>query len=107
MRQTYKKGHWVKLTQQEVEAVAELAKLELTADEITLYTEQLSAILDYIDKLNEVDTSNIPPTASVLPIQNVLRPDKAGATLSPQDVVANASDAQDNQFKVSAVLDQS
>ena len=97
----------MKLTQEEVEAVAELAKLDLSPEEVALYTDQLSAILDYIDKLSEVDISDIPPTASVLPIQNVLREDRVGATLTPDEVVANASDAEDNQFKVSAVLDNS
>jgi aspartyl-tRNA(Asn)/glutamyl-tRNA(Gln) amidotransferase subunit C len=93
------------ISRKEVEAVAELAKLELTEDEIELYAAHLSEILDYMDKLNEVDTSSVPPTASVLPIQNVLRDDTVGKTLQEDDVVRNASDAEANQFRVSAVLD--
>lgn len=96
-----------KITREEVEAVAELAKLKISDDDIGRYAEQLNDILNYIEKLSEVDTSNVPPTASVLPLTNVLRDDTVGAALSNEDVVANAADAQDNQFKVSAVLDNS
>jgi aspartyl-tRNA(Asn)/glutamyl-tRNA(Gln) amidotransferase subunit C len=97
----------VALTREEVEAVAELAKLQLSPEEIERYGEQLNGILDYVEKLNEVDTSNIPPTASVLPIRNVLREDTVGDALPSEKVIANATDAEANQFKVSAVLDNS
>jgi len=97
----------VEITREQVEAVAELAKLELSDEEVALYTQQLSDILDYIDKLNEVDTSDVPPTNSVLPLKNVLRADTPAKPLSPEDVTANADDAQGNQFRVSAVLDNS
>lgn len=95
------------LTREEIEAVAELAKLQLSADEIEQYGEQLNDILKYVEKLNEVDTSDVPPTASVLPIQNVLRQDEVGDALPSEKVIANAADAEANQFKVSAVLDNS
>lgn len=96
-----------KITRAEVEAVAELAKLQLSESEIEMYVEQLTDILSYIEKLNEVDTSNVPPTASVLPIQNVLRADTPAAPLPIDEVTRNAADAEDHQFKVSAVLDNS
>ena len=95
------------ITRAEVEAVAELARLELSEDEIELYGEQLNAILGYIDQLSEVDTSDVPPTASVLPLKNVLRDDTTRAPLPPADVTANASDAEANQFRERAVLDNS
>lgn len=94
------------LSHDTVRAIAELARLELTDDEIALYADQLSHILDYFEHLQGVDTSHIEPTASVLPITNVLRPDVVGKPLSPQEVTANASDADENQFRVSAVLDE-
>jgi len=97
----------VAITREEVESVAELAKLELTEDEIKLYGEQLNSILEYIDQLNEVDVSDIPPTASVLPLKNVMRDDTTHEGLPPEDVTANASDAEANQFRVRAVLDNS
>lgn len=95
----------MKLSHEEVIRIAELAKLELTTDEINLYGDQLSHILDYFEKLQAVDTSSIEPMASVLPLSNVLRADIAAVPLTPEQVVANAPDAYDNQFRVSAVLD--
>ena len=94
------------LSHEEVRRIAELAKLDLTEDEVTLYAGQLSDILQYFEKLQELDTSHVEPTASVLPLKNVLRPDVAGKPLTPERVIANAPDAKDNQFRVSAVLDE-
>jgi aspartyl-tRNA(Asn)/glutamyl-tRNA(Gln) amidotransferase subunit C len=94
----------MELSHDTVRAIAELAKLELTDDEVTLYAGQLSNILQYFEKLSAVDTSHIAPTASVLPLKNVLRPDIAQPPLTPEQVIANAPDAEDNQFRVSAVL---
>ncbi|MBZ0282903.1 MAG: Asp-tRNA(Asn)/Glu-tRNA(Gln) amidotransferase subunit GatC [Anaerolineae bacterium] len=92
------------LSHDEVRRIAELAKLDLTDDEVALYAGQLSHILDYFQKLQQIDTSQIPPTASVLPLRNVLREDVALPALSVGQVIANAPDAEDNQFRVSAVL---
>ena len=93
------------LSHDEVRDIAELAKLDLSEDEIDRYAGQLSAILEYFERLQELDTSHIPPTASVLPLQNVLREDKAGTPLQPDDAVANAPDSAERQFRVSAVLE--
>jgi aspartyl-tRNA(Asn)/glutamyl-tRNA(Gln) amidotransferase subunit C len=95
----------VELSYDEVRKIAELAKLELTEEEITLYAGQLSSILQYFRKLQELDTSQIPPTASVLPLANVFRPDKPGTPLTPEQVVANAADALGDQFRVSNILE--
>jgi aspartyl-tRNA(Asn)/glutamyl-tRNA(Gln) amidotransferase subunit C len=94
----------VELTREEVRKIAELAKLDLTEDEVALYAGHLSSVLQYFEKLQELDTSEIPPTASVLPLRNVFRPDEAGTPLTPEEVVANAPRAQGSQFFVSAVL---
>ncbi len=94
----------MELSHEEVRRIAELAKLELKDEEVALYAGQLSNILQYFQRLGEVDTSHIPPTASVLPLKNVLRPDVSTMPLSPEQVIANASDAYENQFRVSAVL---
>jgi aspartyl-tRNA(Asn)/glutamyl-tRNA(Gln) amidotransferase subunit C len=94
----------VELSPEEVRNIAELAKLDLTEDEVALYAGQLSAILDYFQQLQQLDTSHIAPTASVLPLKNVLRADTPAAPLPPEMVVANAPDAEDYQFRVSAVL---
>lgn len=94
----------MELSHDEVRRIAELAKLDLTDEEVALYAGQLSHVLDYFQKLQQVDTSHIPPTASVLPLKNVLREDVAGTALSPEDVVANAAHAVDHQFLVEDVF---
>jgi len=94
----------VELSRETVEAIAELAKLQLTEEELTLYAQQLSHILQYFEHLQEVDTSHIETTASVLPLRTVMRADVAGDPLPTAEVLANAPDSQDDQFRVSAVL---
>jgi aspartyl-tRNA(Asn)/glutamyl-tRNA(Gln) amidotransferase subunit C len=93
------------LTVAEVEHIAELARLGLTPDEVVHYRDQLSAILEYAAVLQKVDTSAIPPTASVLPLRNVMRADVVEPSLPPGEVLANAPDASDGYFRVRAVLD--
>jgi len=94
------------LTMAEVEHIAELAKLSLTDEEKTLYREQLSAILDYAAVLQQVDTSAIPPTATVLPLRNVMRDDIVEPSMPREDVLANAPDAHEGYFRVRAILKQ-
>jgi aspartyl-tRNA(Asn)/glutamyl-tRNA(Gln) amidotransferase subunit C len=95
----------VRIDRDMVEHIAELAKLALTDEEIDRYAGQLSAILEYAERLQTLDTEAIPPTASVLPLHNVLRPDVARPSLSCDEVLANTADAADGQFQVEAVLD--
>ena len=93
------------LSAEDVRAIADLARLELSEDDVVLYQRQLSEILEYFAKLQELDTSHIDPTSSVLPLTNVMREDRAGAPLSVDDVVANAPDSDGQQFRVRAVLE--
>ncbi len=93
------------LTITEVEHIAELVRLSLTAEEKALYRDQLSAILDYAAAIQRVDTSAIPPTATVLPLRNVMRDDLAAASLPAEDVLANAPDAAEGCFRVKAILE--
>ncbi len=97
----------MQLTIQEVEHIAELAKLDLTDQEIEQYREQLSAILDYAAMLQHLDTEGIPPTASVLPERSVLREDLVQNPLSPAEVLQNAPQKQEQQFKVPIVMENS
>ena len=94
----------MKLTIEEVEHIAALARLELTEDEKQRYAEQLSDILDYAARLDELATDHIPPTASVLDMQLRLREDQSRPGLSPEDVLRNAAETQDDQFKVPPVF---
>lgn len=93
------------LTLEEVEHIAELARLELTPAEKTRYREQLSAILDYAARLQALDTVGIPPTASVLPARSVLRPDSVEPGLSLVDLLRNSPEAEDGQFRVPPVFE--
>jgi aspartyl-tRNA(Asn)/glutamyl-tRNA(Gln) amidotransferase subunit C len=95
----------VALTREQIRHVAELAKLKLTEPEIDLFQEQLSAILDYAARLDELDTDQIPPTAAILPLQNVMRPDEPRASFARDTMLANAPAAQDGFIKVKVVLD--
>lgn len=78
------------LTRAEVEHIAELAKLGLSEEELVLYGEQLSEFLEYCRALEALDTSQIPPTAQVIPVQNVMRPDEPSPCLPQEDVLNNA-----------------
>ncbi len=93
------------LSRAEVEHIAALAHLELTPQEIERYREQLSAILDYAAAIQRVDTSAIPPTATVLPLRNVMREDVPAPSLPRADVLANAPDAEAGCFRVGAILE--
>jgi aspartyl-tRNA(Asn)/glutamyl-tRNA(Gln) amidotransferase subunit C len=93
------------LSTDEVRHVAELAKLQLTAAEIALFASQLSAILDYAAALQQVDTSHVPPTATVLPLRSVMRADVARPSLAVTEALANAPERQDGYFKVHAVME--
>jgi aspartyl-tRNA(Asn)/glutamyl-tRNA(Gln) amidotransferase subunit C len=95
----------VKLTLVEVEHIAELARLSLSDDEKTLYQEQLSAILEYAERLQSLDTSAIPPTATVLPLRSVTRADQPRDSMSREDVLANAPQVEADSFRVQAVMD--
>jgi aspartyl-tRNA(Asn)/glutamyl-tRNA(Gln) amidotransferase subunit C len=93
------------ISRQEVEAMAELAKLIFSDQEKTILQEQLSAILDYAAMLQQVDTADIPPMTSAIPLDNVMRPDEVAVSLAATEALANAPAAAENSFKVRAVLD--
>ena len=94
----------MRLTLDEVRHVAELAKLSLSDEEVAQYAEQLSDILEYAERLQEVDTSHVPPTPYPLPLTNVLREDESGDCLTNDEALANAPDSADGFFRVRAVF---
>jgi aspartyl-tRNA(Asn)/glutamyl-tRNA(Gln) amidotransferase subunit C len=94
----------VVLTREQVLHVAELAKLKLTEEEVVLFQHQLSAILDHIARLDQLDTGAIPPTASVLPLANATRADVAQASFPREAMLANAPAVKDGFVQVRAVL---
>lgn len=95
----------MKLTLEEVEHIAELARLQLSETEKSRYREQLSDILDYAARLQELDTAGISPTSSVLPERSVLRPDEPRPGLNVDELLRNAPVTDKNQFRVPPVLD--
>lgn len=95
----------MRLSREQVEHVANLARLALTDEEKELFSEQLSSILEYAERLQALDTSDIPATASVLPLENVLRDDEVRPSLSHEDAMQNAPAQPDGYFEVPVVLE--
>jgi aspartyl-tRNA(Asn)/glutamyl-tRNA(Gln) amidotransferase subunit C len=95
----------MKLSLAQVEHVAKLAQLALTDQEKELFREQLSSILQYAERLQELDTGDIPPTASVLPLENVMRNDEVQSSLPLADVLTNAPAVENDCFRVPVVLE--
>lgn len=95
----------MKISKQEVEHVAKLARLELTDQEKEKLTDQLSNILTYVEKLNELDTKGVEPTAHVLDINNVMRSDEPGESLTQERALANAPDKAAGHYKVPKIIE--
>jgi len=93
------------LTLEQVRHIARLARLRLTAEEERRYAEQLSAILDYAERLKRVDTADVPPTAGVQDLQAPLRPDTSRPSLPRERALANAPAIVDGMFLVPPILD--
>src|SRR5260221_6623825 len=89
-----------------VEHVAGLARIALTDDELDRFTGQLQVILEAIEQLKDVDTSAVPPSASVLPLENVMREDEARPSLPVELVLSHAPDREGDLFRVQASLDE-
>ncbi len=93
------------LTGDQVRWVAHLARLEISPEEVELFTEQLSRIVDYVNQLQEVNTEGVEPLAHALPIHNVFRPDEASPSLPVDEALANAPVRRGDFYGVPAVLD--
>ena len=94
-----------KIDQVQVRKVAKLSRLELTEEEISEFTGQLGAILEYVEKMNELDTENVEPLAHCLPVSNVFRPDVIKESIGKQKALANAPQKDGDFFKVPKILD--
>lgn len=88
----------------QVRYIAHLARMELSSEEEEKFTHQLARILSYVKKLQELDTSDVPPTSHVLPIKDVFREDETRFSLSSQQALSNAPSRKDNLFKVPKVM---
>jgi aspartyl-tRNA(Asn)/glutamyl-tRNA(Gln) amidotransferase subunit C len=95
----------LKLSAQEVEHVAHLARLEITPKEKEKFTAQLNDILGYIDKLNELDTKGVEPMSHAIAVTNAFREDKVLDSIGRETTLANAPDARGEFFRVPKVID--
>ena len=95
----------MKLSRDEVLHIARLARVSLTESEITRLSEQLSHILENFEILQQVDTTDIPPTAQSVALQSVMREDNVSPSLPPDDILANAPRREGDCFRVRAVLE--
>jgi aspartyl-tRNA(Asn)/glutamyl-tRNA(Gln) amidotransferase subunit C len=94
------------VTLKDVEHVASLARLEFSDVEKKTLMDQLNKILEYMEKLNELDTSNVEPLAHVIPLTNVFREDEVKPSQPVSEVLKNAPSKTDKFFKVPKVIDQ-
>lgn len=94
------------ISREEVEHVAYLARLGLTEEEKERLQGQLSDILQHVAVINRLNTEAIPPTAQVIPLQNVERPDESGPSFPAGSILANAPKEEDQQFKIPPVLEE-
>jgi aspartyl-tRNA(Asn)/glutamyl-tRNA(Gln) amidotransferase subunit C len=88
------------ITRDEVLHVAKLARLALTEDEIAKFQQQLSAILEAVSKVDELDLSDVEPTAHPLELSNVWAADEPRPSLPVEEALANAPDREDDYFRV-------
>ena len=96
-----------RIDEEQVRKVARLSRLELTEGEVEEFTGQLSAILEYVEKMNELETDSVEPLAHCLPISNVLREDVVRESLGTEKTLANAPQRDEDFFKVPKLLDNS
>ncbi|MFH1783760.1 MAG: Asp-tRNA(Asn)/Glu-tRNA(Gln) amidotransferase subunit GatC [bacterium] len=93
------------LTKKDVEYVAKLARLEFSEEEKKQYTSQLGSIMEYISKLNELDTSAVEPTSHAVDLKNVFRADEVVPSPGAREILANAPEEEDGYFKVKKVIE--
>jgi aspartyl-tRNA(Asn)/glutamyl-tRNA(Gln) amidotransferase subunit C len=93
------------LTPEEVDHIALLARLDLSAAERERAGRELSQILDHFQQLNELDTTDVEPTSHVFPVVNVLREDQTRPSLPRADVLLNAPEQADGMFQVPRVVE--
>ena len=93
------------LTPDEVKRIARLARVGLSEGEVAHFQVQLSEILDYFQRLREVDTEGLPPTAHTLAMHNVMRDDEPRPSFDKEEVLANAPQREDDLFRVRAILE--
>ncbi len=95
----------MKISKEDIEHIALLARLLLSEEEKELFGIQLSSILDYMDKLNELDTGNIEPTSHVLSLHNVMRDDILTPSIPREDALMNAPASTEKFYRVPKIIE--
>jgi len=95
----------MKISREDIEHIAMLARLSLTEEEKELFGVQLSRILDYMEKLNELDTENVEPTSHVLCLSNVTREDTLKDSIPREDALVNAPDRTEKFYRVPKIIE--
>ena len=94
------------ISREEVAKIAKLSRIAMSEQELDTFSAQLSRIVDYVGKLNELDTRAVEPLSHALPVANVFRADEPAASLPLERVLANAPERTQSSFKVPRVLDE-
>jgi aspartyl-tRNA(Asn)/glutamyl-tRNA(Gln) amidotransferase subunit C len=94
-----------KITIKQVEHVANLARLRFDEEEKKRLAEQLGSILEYIDQLNKLDTTNVEPTSHAIPVKNVVRKDVMKPSFTQDEALANAPSPVDGLFEVPKIIE--
>ncbi|MFZ5366408.1 MAG: Asp-tRNA(Asn)/Glu-tRNA(Gln) amidotransferase subunit GatC [Patescibacteria group bacterium] len=95
----------LKLTKEEVIHVAKLAGLTLTPQEVKKFQKQLSEVLDYVEILKKLKTTEVEPTSQVTGLENVFREDKVGSGLSQEETLSGAKNQEKGMFKIKAIFE--
>lgn len=93
------------LTRDDVAHLARLARLEVTAEELDTFAQQLDVILTSVSRVGEVAADDVPPTSHAVPMTNVMRPDEVKPSLDRAAVLRAAPAAEDGRFRVPRILD--
>ncbi len=93
-----------KISEKEVEHIANLARIELTEEEKRSFTEQFNTILEYFEIINDLDTEDVPPTSHVIDVTNAFREDQVSPSLAMEDVLKNASKKERGFFKAPKII---
>jgi aspartyl-tRNA(Asn)/glutamyl-tRNA(Gln) amidotransferase subunit C len=96
----------MKLSKEEVQHIALLARLGISKEEVKIFRLQLSDILENFEILKQVDTADLQPTTQSVNLQNVFREDESKASYPAEEILANAPQRDNNYFKVKAVLEE-
>lgn len=95
----------MKIKPEEIEYIASLSRLKLAEEEKEMYAVHLSQILEHAERLNELNTDGVEPTAHVLPVHNVFREDEVRPSLEREILLANAPDVENGCFKVPKIVE--